>query len=221
MNVLNTIKVLIASDQKLIREFLISILKQENNISVVKEINNKNDLLTKCDVYKPDIVLFFFSSISDSLDACKKLKNYSAPISSLILSELKTEKIIFYSLFIGADGYLTFENSSSELVEAINKIYFGDKYFGCKYYKDYYRELSQKFEHEIRNIHNLGEINLTKREKEVLNLIGKGHTSKEIAKELNISKRTVDNFRYYIMQKLGIESLASLVTYSVILSFFS
>ena len=116
---------------------------------------------------------------------------------------------------------MTFQNSSSDLVEAINKIYFGDKYFGRKHYKDYYRELSQKFEHEIRNIHNLGEINFTKREKEVLNLIGKGHTSKEIAKELNISKRTVDNFRYYIMQKLGVESLALLVTYSVILSFFS
>lgn len=216
----NLIKVLVVSEFQLFRNALIFPFIDNNDFLVVGEADNYSNLLSECKKKKPDIVLLFFSSsIHDSLFISKKIKEYYSSIKTIIFSKNGSQESLFYSIKAGASALLSVDVNKDELIHAVKKINNGERYFTAQYYESVLKRLQNNI-NDTPTLPNLDKLNLTKREKEILILVSKGLTSKEISNLLNISKRTVDNFRASLMQKLNVKSLASLIRTAILSSTF-
>jgi DNA-binding NarL/FixJ family response regulator len=114
---------------------------------------------------------------------------------------------VFEMLEAGARGYVTKEVDKKELILAINSLMAGEKYFS--------KNLPEDFSFWFPNGFDEKDITLTRREKEILELLAKGRTTLQMAQELKLSKFTIDTHRKNIHKKLGIKSNTGLVNYAI------
>lgn len=213
------IKIIVVSEFQLFRNALTFPFVDNNNFLVVGEADNYSNLLTECKKKKPDVILLYFSSsIQDSFFVTKKIKESYSNIKAVIFSKSEDEESLFYSIKAGANGLLSIDVNKDELLHAVKKITNGERYFGTEYFEFMLKRIQNNSEGGAETLPDINKMNLTRREKEILSLISKGLTSKEISNSLNISKRTVDNFRASIMQKLNVKSLASLIRTAILSS---
>ncbi len=215
----NIIKVIAVSEFQLFRDALIYPFLNNNDFLIVGEADNYSNLLSECKKTRPDIVLLYFSSsIHDSLFITKKIKESYSSVKTIILTKNDNKESLFYSLKAGASGLLSVGVNKDELIRAVKKINNGERYFAEQFLKSVLNLLHDGKENESESFPEIDKVKLTKREKEILLLISKGLKSKEISATLNISKRTVDNIRASIMQKLNVKSLASLIRIAILSS---
>ena len=116
---------------------------------------------------------------------------------------------------MGASGLVNKNIMEEELVEAIRKVYSGVRYFGKNYTEDMLAEIILKYDSIYMKNIVIKKPDLTKRELEVLSLIGEGCTSAEISNKLFIDVRTVDAHRSNIIHKLNLKSLSELIKYAI------
>lgn len=207
------IKIILVDDHRLFRDGIKSILDEEENIQVIDEASDAKVLFEKLQWLQPDIVITDISLPDISgIEITKKINKLYPDIKVLILSMHNNEEFIISSLRAGANGYLSKDIQSAELIEAIHSITNGKIYFN--------KEISQTIIKNYRGSDN-SEIkqhfknSLTEREIGVIKLIGDGLINKEIADRLNISIRTVDAHKNHIMQKLDLKSTVELVKYAI------
>jgi DNA-binding NarL/FixJ family response regulator len=212
------VRVMVAGDLTLIRKAFISLLKNSGNMLLVGEVPNRYTLLSSYRDYSPDVILLLFSSAMDSFISCKKITESSAQVKTIIVTPLFNEKFIPLLMHIGTDGYITYNVTNEELIHSIMEVSLGQKYYCCGYDKMINKNSLTTAEETGLNVWNSGHKELTEREKEVLALIGEGMTSVQISEKLSLSKRTVDNFRAGIMQKLNIKTLGLLLKTAVLFS---
>ena len=207
------IKVLLAEDHNIVRDGIRSLLETDPEITVIDEAVNGREVIEK--IAKgiiPDIILADINMPELSgLELIKELKDVPN-ISILILSMLDHESYVLDAINSGASGYLLKNISKDELIFAIKHIAAGQKYI-CS-------ELSFKMLLRVPLITDCvsdeKSINLlSKREKEVLALIGEGHTNVEIADILFTSRRTVEGHRLNLIEKTGVRNTAALIIFAV------
>jgi DNA-binding NarL/FixJ family response regulator len=208
------INILIADDHNILRQGLIDSLRIYNDIVVVGEAENGMDLIEKYEKRRPDVVLTDIEMPGlNGLDAAAEILKKHPNAKVLFLSMYFAEDYIYKVDLIGGKGLLSKEIFKDELVSAIRTVYTGGTYyFGMS------EEELQKVKlrsNEIRKGNRKSETVLTPREHEILIELADGISSEEIAKRLNVGKRTVDTYRSAIMSKLEIESLPKLVVYAV------
>ena len=199
-----SIKIILVDDHKLFLNGLESILKHEIGIQILGTATNGLELLDLMEAHTPDIVITDIRMpIMDGI-TITKLFNKKFPRTSIIaLTMFDQEEDVIEMLDAGARGYVIKNSEKDELVNAIHTIAKGGYY------------LSQKF----KGIHEYwatkekqpSNLKLTRREKQILDLLVKGKTSKQMAKQLNLSRFTIDTHRKNIHKKLGVKSNLSLV----------
>ncbi len=191
-------------------------LADYHDIVVLDEAENGEDLIDKYFKLKPNLILTDISMPKLSgTDAAKKIKSIDKEAKILFLSMYYSEDYIYLCYTSGGSGMVNKNILEDELVEAIRKVFLGEKYFGKHITASALDDIIQKYEVLYIKEIKIKNPNLSKREFQVLRLIGDGYTSVEIANKLFIDIRTVDSHRTHIMHKLDLKSLSELIIFAV------
>ncbi|MGO9497393.1 MAG: response regulator [Solirubrobacteraceae bacterium] len=199
------ISVVIVDDHAILRAGIRSRLEREPDITVVGEATNAEQGIERCAALTPHVVLLdLLLPRRAGSEAIPELLRRSPRSRVLVLSSQAAPSWIRRALTAGAAGYLSKRSSDRELAAAIRRVACGDGYV----------EPSLGATLVVDNSQAALEA-LSERERDVLQLLALGYTNQEIAARLFISVRTVDTHRAHIMLKLGLETRAELVMFSL------
>ncbi|MCX7923621.1 MAG: response regulator transcription factor [Clostridia bacterium] len=214
------IKVMIVDDQRLMREGLRTILDLEKDLKVVCLAENGQDALDKIDKSRPDVVLMDIRMpVMNGVECTGIIKKRYPNIKVLILTTFDDDEYIIDGLKNGAEGYLLKDLPSEKLIGSIRDIYNGSSIMQSEIAAKVISHITgQKVVHH-EPVHETNEYEgvdqLTEREKEVLKLVAKGMSNKEIANTIFISEGTVKNYISNIYDKIGINERSKLVLYAI------
>ncbi len=205
------IKVLIADDHGVFRSGLKILLSQIKHIDVIGEAVNGQELIRRSVELCPDVILTDIAMpIMDGISATRELARRKQAGRVVVLSANGREESLLQMLEAGALGFVMKSADSMEISEAISTVFRHKPYF-C-------REITERLTEIVsRNYQSPIKLNIyfTEREKDIIKLICRESTSKEIAHLLHLSKRTVEGHRTRIMDKIGAKSIAGIITYAV------
>ncbi len=204
-----SIRILIADDHSLIRAGLHALLQGTSDITVVGEAEDGLSVLSQVAVLEPDIVLMDISMPGLSgIEATRQLRLISPRTRVLALTVHEDEAMLREILRAGAYGYILKRADDSELIKAIRFVSHGDMYI----YPSLTSALVKEFSPHAKQERDT-EPTLTLREIDVLLLLARGYTNRQIAEELHLSPRTVEGHRSNLVSKLGIKSRVELMNY--------
>ena len=204
--------ILIADDHDIIRAGIKNILNNQPKYSVAGEAVDGQDTLSKVKKFKPDILLLDISMPKISgLDIIEDIHQISPKTKILIISLHKASAYVIKAFRAGIAGYLNKENAAEELLQALHKI-VNNKIYLTSAASSYLIE--KALENPQKSVKSKDEV-LTQREQEVLRLVAEGKTAKEIAATLYISRRTVENYKNSISDKLGLHKTSDLIKYAI------
>jgi len=205
------INLLIADDHQLVIDGIKSMLEKHSRYRIVKEALNGNDawgFISK----STENIQIVISDISmpgiTGIELCKKIKSFNSSIKVMILSMHDNIKVIKEAIMCEADGYMLKNIGKNEFINGLDALVENGSYFSHQIVPLLYQD-TKKFSA------NNQKIQLSKREIEVLQLIVKEYTSKEIAEKLFISKQTVDTHRLNIMEKTSSKSVVGLIKFAI------
>jgi len=207
------IRVLIADDHTLVREGLRALLEGQGDFEVIAEASNGREAVDRAIQMRPDVVLMDIGMPElDGLAATRHIVRTNPAIRILVLTVHETEDYFFRVLEVGAHGFLVKDAASTELAAAVRAVHHGGVYLHPPMAKRLVEEYLQRIgSGEERAAHAM----LTPRERQILALIGAGHTNQEIAEQLSLSINTVQAHRSHIIDKLNLHSRADLMRYAV------
>lgn len=202
------ISLLLIDDHKMIRESWSIILSSDTRFEIVGETSNVELAVELAKSQRPDIVLMDINMAPINGFEATKLMLREIPELQILAISMHSMPAYARRMFqMGARGYVTKNSSKDELVTAILEVKAGNKYI-CEEIKNIVaqQELEEDSDHPDMNL-------LSRREIDVVQLIKEGLSSKEIAKRLDISLKTVEVHRYNILRKLKLNNTASLVNF--------
>jgi DNA-binding NarL/FixJ family response regulator len=203
-------RIIVADDHTLMREGIKKIIDEKRDLKIVGEARDGLELLQMLKHTVPDMVVLDIAMPKlRGIEAAQEIKKLYPGVAVLFLSMHK--EYVHLTLSTGAKGYILKEDTSSELLRAIDTIRKGGTYLSPLLLED----IPQDLVGYGRWIDRLEAEPLTTREREVLKLIAEGKTSREIARLLFISAHTVNNHRRNIKNKLNIRKNADLVKYAL------
>jgi len=209
---MDKIRVLLADDHAILRDGIRALLTEQPDMSVIGEAGDGRQAVTLTHDLSPDVVLMDIGMpLLNGLEATRQIKRDQPGIHVLILTMHENEEYIREVLAAGASGYVLKQAAASELVAAIRAVYRGEAVLSPAVTRvviqDYLRsEAAQPV---------IASNELTAREREVLQLIAEGHTSKEISDILCLSVKTVQAHRTSLMQKLDLHDRGDLIKYAI------
>jgi two-component system, NarL family, response regulator NreC len=201
-------KILLADDHTIVRQGLKLILSSQPDLQVVGEAANGRETVELAQQLKPDVVLLDVAMPElNGIDATRRMMETNPRLRILVLSMHKEAVYVREILKAGARGYLLKDVIDTELVNAVRSVARGDGYISPAVSG----ALLSDYRQNVTDPVDL----LTKREREVLQLIAAGKTNKEVAAQLNLSVYTVDSHRGKIMEKLNLHSTGELVRFAL------
>ncbi|MDD2091097.1 response regulator transcription factor [Pseudomonas guariconensis] len=209
-----TCRLLLVDDHSLIRAGVRALVTDIPGYSVVGEADDGSQLLEMVQRVTPDIVLLDISMRSTSgLDALSQLRANGFVCKVLILSMHTDPELIMRALESGAHGYLLKDTTANELEQALAALHNGERYLSPAIA---HTVINQALLHAQDGKQTAGERhNLTARQLEILRLIVRGKSTREIANGLGLSIKTVETHRSQIMKRLQIYDVAGLVLFAV------
>ena len=209
----NNKRILIAEDHAIIRDGLRSMLETIGGFDVIAEANDGVEAVEMTKKLKPDVLILDISLPKLSgLSVISHLRADHDKLKIIVLTVHDSDEYIRQAFSLGADGYCLKKGSFKELLGAVESV-TENKIFVSPLIT---KQLISGYLKTGDDIEKNSSLNLlTKREKEVLKLVGEGYKSKEIGTLLYISPKTVDKHRSNIMTKLNIHNAASLTTYAI------
>lgn len=206
----NPIRIIIADDHEISRIGIRRLVSGASDIEVLAEAANGSQTIDLTRSLKPDVILMdvLMPQVS-GIEAAQRIKSDMKDTYVIMLSSADDQTSIERAMYAGADGYLSKEVTSEELVEAIRNVVVGERVFS----RTILNQLEGKAEAARADE---PPVSLTKREEEIVTLVAKGLTSQEIGKKLFISPRTVETHRARIMDKLGVNNAAGLVRFALL-----
>lgn len=214
-----SIKIMIVDDQRLMREGLKTILELEQDLSVVQLAENGRDALSKIAAAQPEVILMDIRMpVMDGVECTGIIKKQFPAIKVLILTTFDDDEFIIEALKNGAVGYLLKDLSSEKLVGAIRDVYEGNSIMQPEIAAKVIAHITGAIKEPVRSntdLEPLHQDELTDREREVLQLVGKGMSNTEIAKKLYISVGTVKNYISNLYSKLEVNDRSKLTLYAI------
>jgi two-component system NarL family response regulator len=211
----DVIRVLIADDQALFRRGLYVVLGTEDGIEVVGEAENGEEAVAKSEELAPDVVLMDVRMPKvNGIDAARTIRGIAPTTKILMLTVSDEEDDLYEAIKAGANGYLLKEISVEEVAEAIRAVVQGQSLISPSMAS----KLLTEFNTLVKKAEEKQQFPapaLTSRELEVLRLVAKGMSNREIADQLYISENTVKNHVRNILEKLHLHSRMQAVMYAV------
>ncbi len=204
------IRVALVDDHQLVRDGLKSILSSIGDVEVVGEASDGHAAIKLCASLGVDVVIMDIAmSGLNGLDATKRITEKHPQINVLILSMYDSEEYIARAMQHGARGYLLKNAQPQEFEDAIRKVAAGAVYLSP--------EIGEQMRRHLINKPSQGDSleMLSTRQREILQAIAEGKSTKDIAELLSISPKTVETHRGHLMQKLDIHDIAGLVRYAI------
>lgn len=202
-------KLFLVEDHELVRKGVRSIITQESTLEIIAEFDRAQKAIDALEGGTvPDLILMDISMPEmTGLEAAKIIGEKFPDIRIIILSMHKDEEYVMESLNFNISGYVVKDSVADEIVVAINKVLSGGKYFSREVIDTALNSYKEQKEEQQKK----EQVQLTKREIEVLHDISDGLKSQQIAEKLFISERTVEAHRGNIMKKLEAKNMAELI----------
>jgi len=209
----NQIRVLLADDHTLIRAGLRLVVAAQPDLTVVGEANDGREAVAMAEKLKPDVVVMDIGMPSlNGIEACRHVHAALPHTHVVMLSMHSDEGYVLRALKAGAKAYLLKDSAEADLASAIRAVVAGKSFFspavGKVLLEDYMRKLERSGAEDSYEL-------LSPREREVLQLVAEGKSSKEIANLLGLSVYTVETHRAKVMQKLNLRNIPELILYAV------
>jgi len=206
------IRILLADDHTLMRSGIRALLEDEPGLTVIGEAEDGRTAVAQACRLGPDVVIMDIAMpLLNGLEATRQIKQQCPHVRVLILSMHENEEYIRQVLEAGAMGYILKDAAARELINAIRSVYRGEAVLSPAVTRlvieDYLRWGGTRPQEEADG--------LSPREREVLQLIAEGYTSKQIAEILSISIKTVQAHRNNLMQKLDLHDRGELIKYAI------
>lgn len=207
---MDKIKIITVDDHHIFRSGLNLVLNQIESVEVIAEAGNGQEFLKTLIAHTPDIVFIDIRMpIMDGIEATKKAIELFPNIKIIAISMFGEEENLENMIKAGARGFLLKNIDAKEIEYAINQVIQGKNYYSSELLPYF----TNKFISPIEKSN--GNISLTQREIEILKLVAKGLTNKEIASKLYISKRTVDGHKANILAKTDSKNVVLLLIYAL------
>jgi len=207
-----SVRIILADDHKIMREGLRALLAKQKEIEVIAEADSGRGVIELCSQLHPDVVVIDISMPDlNGIDAARQITRQAPDIKVIALSMHSDKKYVKEMLAAGASGYLLKDAAFEELGMAIatvlkNKTYLSPQITDTVV-KDYVNENVPQ--------NSIASTALSAREREVLQLIAEGKSTRDIAAKLYVSVKTIETHRKQIMDKLGLNSIAELTKYAI------
>jgi DNA-binding NarL/FixJ family response regulator len=207
-----SMRILLADDHKIIREGLRSLLQKQSDMEVVEEVQDGISAVHVSEKLRPDIVIMDIGMPDlNGIEATRQILTRTSGIKVIALSMHSDKRFVVEMLKAGASGYLLKDCAFEELIGAIRTVSTGHIYLSQRVTGVVVNEYLNNRSGNDFTAYSL----LSAREREVLQLLAEGNTTKQIALLLNVSAKTVDAHRKKIMKKLGLSSIAELTKYAI------
>jgi DNA-binding NarL/FixJ family response regulator len=208
---MNPVRVLLADDHKLVCAGMRLLLEGLERVQVVAEAHDGREAIGLVKAHRPDLVLMDISmKVLNGLEAAAQIKKEFPEIQVVILSMHSNEEHVLRGLRAGASGYLLKDSGPRELEQAIQMVMRGEIYLSPPISKQVIEDYIQRIDPGQKSIDLL-----TIRQREILQLIAEGSSTKEIAEQLHLSTKTVETHRAQLMKRLDIYEIAGLVRYAI------
>jgi DNA-binding NarL/FixJ family response regulator len=202
-------KILIADDHAMVRDGVKNLIQQNKDLAVIGEARSGNEALELYERLQPDLLILDISMPDmNGMEVSRTILAKNPNANIVILSMYDDEDYISRCLEYGVKGYVVKNESGSELDYAIKSVLQGKNYFSRQAQDVIFKKYSQNVTRKKPAEEN---INLTKREIEIIKLIADGLTSQQMADRLFISPRTVETHRANLMKKVGVKNAIELV----------
>ena len=205
-------KIVLADDHAIVRNGVKAVLeKLGKNMEIVAEISNGKDLVDYAQKHGADVYVVDISMlVLNGIEAVERIVRRNPDAKVVMLSMYDDRVSVEKSFKAGAKGFIVKVSTADEIVDAIEEVAAGRFYLCSKVSKYIVQGFLGKSSSRKRDV-----TGLTPKEKEVLQLIAEGYSSKQIAKSFNLSLNTIHVHRNNIMKKLGIHKQAELVRYAI------
>ncbi len=201
------LKILLADDHAVVREGLRVLLEREGFL-FSGEASDGREAILLCEKNKPDIaVLDLAMPLLNGIDAAREIIKTNSKIKVILLTMHTEDHLVLESLRAGVTGYVLKTRASNELVQAIRAVSKGEMFLT--------QSISRTIVQAFLNKDEVPDRFLSDRERQVLQLVAEGKTTKELASILGISAKTAESHRSNIMDKLDIHDVAGLVRYAI------
>lgn len=208
MNYSKKIKIVLVDDHKLLREGLRNIIEQKANMLIIGEASDGREAIKICSKLLPDILVIDVAMPGlNGIEAAKQIHKNHPEIKIIGLSMHSGKQFIQGMFKAGAFGYLLKDGDADELITAITTVMQHKKYLS--------KDINQDFLTLLRKGDNIEKAPLSSREKEVLQLIAEGNSSKKIGEILFLSSKTIDVHRNNIMKKTDLHTIPELTKYAI------
>ncbi len=204
--------IILADDHKIVRDGLKGLLEKEIDLRVVATAADGREAVELVQRHKPDLVVMDIGMPNlNGIEATRQIRQDQPGTKVIALSMHSQAQFVGHMLEAGARGYLLKDCAYEELVKAVrtvlaNRVYLSKGITGVVV-DDYVRHRASAKEPKA--------IALTPREREILQLMAEGNSTKEIAHDLHVSVKTVETHRQHIMEKLDIHNIAGLTKYAI------
>ena len=194
------IRVLLVDDHEVVRVGLRTLLEMEPDITVAGEAPDGDAAVREAAAVRPDVVLMDVRmGPTDGIDACRQIKSALPEVGVLMLTSFGTEKAVLASLMAGASGFLLKNTGRSDLLRAVRTVAAGQSLLDPA--------VTGRVTRRLVELADAAEdprvATLSPWEREVLSLVARGYTNKQIAEDLVISDATARNHVSHILEKLG------------------
>jgi DNA-binding NarL/FixJ family response regulator len=208
---MNTIRILLADDHTLLRAGIRSLLEKMSGVEVVAEAADGREAVELVKAHQPNMVLMDIAMAGlNGLDATARIVREFPNVRVIILSMHANEEYVLQTLRAGASGYLLKDAATAELELAIQAVARRDTYLSPAIS----RRVIEDYLGRISGVRGPSE-QLTPRQREILQLIAEGKTTKEIAFLLKLSVKTVETHRAQLMDRLGVHDVPGLVRHAM------
>lgn len=203
------IRVVLADDHEIMREGLRLILQRMKDVQVVGEARDGREAVELAEKLVPHIIVLDIGMPNlNGVEAARRIASLSPEVKVVALSAMADRRYVMGMLQAGACGYLVKSSAGDELEQAIRSAISGRRFISP--------QLSDILADQLLHPGSAGvSSDLAPREREVLQLLAEGRSSKEVARALHISSRTVETHRRNIMAKLNLHSVAELTRYAI------
>ena len=206
------VKILLADDHKIVRDGLRDLLSRQTNIQVVGEADNGRITVQSVRKLIPDLVIMDIAMPElNGIEATRQIKSINPDTKIIALSMHSDRRFISEIFKAGASAYLLKESAFEELVKAIRSVMRNQTYLSPQIASQVLKDYLKLSDSDNTSVFSI----LSPREREVLQLLAEGKSTKEIADNLNVSVKTIETHRQQIMEKLNIHNIAELTKYAI------
>jgi two-component system response regulator NreC len=209
----DVIKMAIADDHEIFRDGFKLLLKNQKEVVLVGEAENGRELIEVVEKTQPDVVVTDIQMpIMDGIEACRAITKNFPDVKVIALSMFNDDNLVVDMLEAGAKGYLLKNTNKAELLLAARTVYAGNSYYCSATSAKLTRMIAES---KFNPYKNHPQIRFTEREVEIIKLICRQLTNKEMADMLDLSIRTVETYREKIQEKTGAKNSIGIVIYAI------